>query len=53
VGLHRPQADSQGRLWFGNDRGIYVHTAAAGLRKVFAFTDANRSEAIIPVGFCL
>jgi hypothetical protein len=53
LGLHRPQADSQGRLWFGNDRGIYLYTAAAGLRKIFAFTDANRSEAIIPVGFCL
>jgi hypothetical protein len=47
-----PQADSQGRLWFGNDRGIYLYTAGGGLKKVFTFTDANRSEAIIPVGLC-
>ena len=45
-------AQSDGdRIWFGNDRGIYVWRAADGLRKVYGFSGAN--EAITPAGRCV
>lgn len=48
-----PQAD-HGRLWFGNDRGIYLYTSGGGFQKVFAFSgDQTTSESLQPVGFCL
>lgn len=48
------QGDTGGRLWFGNDRGIYLYTPAAGLQKVFAFNgDPMFSQAMAPAGFCL
>jgi hypothetical protein len=50
--LSEPQADN-GRLWFGNDRGIYLYTPARGLRKVFAFNgNPTLGEAIFPAGDC-
>lgn len=48
-----PQAD-HGRLWFGNDRGIYLYTSAGGFQKVFATSgDQATIEFMQPVGFCL
>ena len=48
-----PQGDTAGRLWFGNDRGIYLYTPAAGLQKVFAFNgNPMFSETMAPAGFC-
>jgi hypothetical protein len=58
--LQALQADGD-RLWFGSDRGIYLWTAADGLRKVFAFSDAPQPPGtaspeffptISPAGFC-
>jgi hypothetical protein len=47
-----PQADG-GRLWFGNDRGIYLYTLQTGLRKVFAFNgNETQAESLSPAGFC-
>ena len=52
-GFSNPQAD-HGRLWFGNDRGIYLYTSAGGLQKVFAISgDQATIEFVQPVGFCL
>ncbi|MDQ2942070.1 MAG: hypothetical protein M3R21_00170 [Candidatus Dormibacteraeota bacterium] len=49
------QADTGGRLWFGNDRGIYLYTPTTGLRKVFAVDHGNTTlaESIQPAGLCL
>jgi len=37
-----------GRLWFGTDQGIYLWTAAGGLRKVISST-----QPLVPAGFCV
>lgn len=44
-----------GRLWFGNDLGIYVWTSAAGVRKVYARAAASGTlaPAVLPAGFCV
>jgi len=48
------QSDVQGRLWLGNDRGIYAYTPAVGLRKVFAYMhDPVEAAAMAPGGFCI
>jgi hypothetical protein len=44
------QADGN-RLWFGNDRGVYLYTPAAGMQKVFALP-ANDGIGLAPAGFC-
>lgn len=42
-----------GRLWFGNDRGIYLYTPTTGFQKVFAFKgDPNLAQSILPAGDC-
>jgi hypothetical protein len=47
-----PQPDT-GRIWFSNNRGIYLFTAKEGLRKVFAFTgNATFGESLTPAGYC-
>ena len=48
--LGSPEPDGD-RIWFGNDRGVYLYTSAAGLREVFSFT-RTKGESLIPAGFC-
>ena len=53
LSLLGPQADG-GRIWFGNERGIYVWMPGTGLQKVFAYTSPfPTSELMFPAGFCL
>lgn len=52
ISLSDPQADI-GRLWFGNDRGLYLWTRTAGIRKVFTFNGHHQmGETMYPAGFC-
>ena len=48
------QPDTSGRLWLGNDRGIYLYSPGSGLRKVFAIANGPTTleETIQPAGFC-
>ena len=49
-----PQPDLGGRLWFGNDRGIYLYTPSTGLEKVFAYPgDVTLGVTVQPAGYCL
>jgi hypothetical protein len=43
--LGAPEADGNG-IWFGSQRGIYLYTPGAGLRKV-------SNQASYPAGFCI
>jgi hypothetical protein len=45
------QSDISGRLWLGNDRGIYLWTPAVGLQKVFPYI-GQVGDTILPVGLC-
>jgi hypothetical protein len=52
--FNSPQPDNQARLWFGNDRGIYLYTPAKGLQKVFVFRgNPTFGESIQPAGLCV
>ncbi|HET7337924.1 MAG TPA: hypothetical protein VFK22_00130 [Candidatus Dormibacteraeota bacterium] len=44
-----------GRIWFGNDRGVYVWTLASGLQKVFVVPPNTQalSQTIYPAGHCV
>jgi hypothetical protein len=50
------QPDISGRLWLGNDRGVYLWTPAVGLQKVFALTPGPGISEIpqqtLPAGLC-
>jgi hypothetical protein len=50
------QSDITGRLWLGNDRGVYVWTPAVGLQKAFALIPgpgiSEISEQMLPAGLC-
>ena len=48
------QPDTAGRLWLGSDRGIYLYSPGAGLRKVFAIANGPTTleETIQPAGYC-
>lgn len=39
------------RVWFGNDRGVYVYTSSSGLQKVYAITP-RPGVSLFPAGPC-
>jgi hypothetical protein len=48
-----PQSDISGRLWLGNERGMYLWTPAVGLQKVFASNvDPTTPTRVLPAGLC-
>jgi hypothetical protein len=48
------QSDISGRLWLGNEFGIYLWTPAVGLQKVYDYSGNTLAEAheILPSGRC-
>jgi hypothetical protein len=44
------QADGD-RIWFGDDRGIYVYTPSSGLGKAYSITP-RPNVTVFPAGFC-
>jgi hypothetical protein len=54
LGFWAVQSDISGRLWLGNDFGIYLWTPAVGLQKVYAYSSDTMAEAheVLPSGRC-
>jgi hypothetical protein len=50
LGFDVPQPDGD-RVWFGNDRGIYMYAAGSGMQKVYASTP-KPGQSVVPAGIC-